>query len=240
MKSSCSDAARRAARSGALHAFPAAATLSDGEVIARVVGGERELFGALVQRYNQRLFRLVRSIVRPDAEAEDALQEAYLRAFTRLGGFEGRSSFSTWISRIAIRMAGAHRDRMHRMGALHEELATHGRLEDSMEPDPEDEAASGEVRRIVESAIDGLPARYRSVVVMRLVEGLSTAETAELLEVSKEVVRIRLHRGREKLRRVLISRSEDQLRTAFSFAGQRCRRMTEAVLERIGVRLRDG
>lgn len=214
-------------------AFLAAGTLSDSEVIERVVAGERELFGTLVQRYNQRLFRLVRSIVHPDAEAEDALQEAYLSAFTGLDGFKGRSSFSTWISTIAIRTAGARRDRAHRMGALHHELAVRGPANGSIGPDPEDEAAASEARRIVESVIDSLPAHYRSVVVMRLVEGLSTAETAVLLDVSEEVVRIRLHRGREKLRLVLTPRFEGELPTAFAFLGQRCSRMVHAVLRRI-------
>lgn len=217
----------------ALSTSLATGALSDTEVIERVVGGERELFGILVQRYNQRLFRLVRSIVRPDTDAEDALQDAYLSAFTRLDGFEGRSSFSTWISRIAIRIAGARRDRTHRIDDLHQELATRGPSTGSMGPDPEDEAASNEARGIVESVIDSLPAHYRSVVVMRLVEGLSTAETAKLLDVSEEVVRIRLHRGREKLRRILTTQLEGELPTAFAFLGQRCSRMTTAVLQRI-------
>ena len=214
-------------------AFPAAGTLSDGELIERVVGGERELFGTLVQRYNQRLFRLVRSIVQPDAEAEDALQDAYLSAFTRLAGFEGRSSFSTWISRIAIRIAGARRERTNRIRSLREELTACGPSNRSIRSNPEDEVASSEVRRIVESAIDSLPEQYRSVVVMRLVEGLSTAEAAEILDVSEEVVRVRLHRGREKLRGVLSARLENELPGAFAFDGARCSRMVREVLLRI-------
>lgn len=119
------------------------------------------------------------------------------------------------------------------MAALHHDLAFRGQSNGSIGSDPDDAATSSEARRIVESAIDSLPAHYRSVVVMRLVEGLSTAETARLLDVSEEVVRIRLHRGRDRLRRVLTARLEGELPTAFAFLGQRCSRMTVAVLGRI-------
>lgn len=208
--------------------------LSDGEIIERVVRGERELFGALMRRYNQQLFRLVRAIVRPDAEAEDALQDAYLKAFARLGSFEGRSSFSTWIARIAIRAAGARRDRARSVTAIRDELAQQAAREEATHPEPGEALSSSELRRTVEQAIDSLPEHHRTVVVLRLVEGLSTSDAAERLGVTEEVVRVRLHRARERLRSVLTARLEADLPRAFSFDGQRCARMVAAVLLRIG------
>lgn len=209
--------------------------LADIDIIGRVVGGERNLFAVLMQRYNQRLFRLVRSIVRPDAEAEDALQDAYVNAFARLASFEGRSTFSTWMSKIAIRTARARRDRVRRTEALFQDLATNDTVVDALVSDPQDAAASGEVRTIVEAAIDRLPETYRCVVVARLLEELSTAETADLLGLSEDVVRIRLHRGRAALRRLLSPRLETELASAFAFAGHRCNRIVANVLQRLSL-----
>jgi RNA polymerase sigma-70 factor (ECF subfamily) len=208
--------------------------LSDGEIVERIVGGERELFATLMRRYNQQLFRLVRAIVRPDAEAEDALQDAYLNAFTRLGSFEGRASFATWISRIAIRAAVARRERAQRAADLGEETPLRVAAEESTQPEPGEALSSSEVRLTVEHAIDALPEHHRTVVVLRLVEGLSTTETAERLEVTEEVVRIRLLRARERLQRTLMARLEAELPRAFSFDGQRCDRLVAAVVQRLG------
>lgn len=180
---------------------PALATereLSDQEIVERVVAGEGDLFAALMRRYNRQLFRLVRAIVRPDAEAEDALQDAYLNAYVHLVSFEGRSSFSTWMTRIAVRAAGARRQRARRAAEVTDELrAAASRMDRS---DPGDETSWNELQKAVERALDPLPEPQRIVALLRLVEGLSSAEVAQRLDVSEEVVRVRLHRARESLR----------------------------------------
>ena len=215
-------------------ALPAAAhALPDGEVVARVLGGERELFAVLMRRHNQQLFRIVRSIVRPDEEAEDALQEAYVSAFTHLHTFEGRASFATWMGRIAIRSAGAHRDREARVSELREQLASDGMTMDEETRDAPEHLSAREVQAAVERAIDSLPEPARVVVVLRLVEELSTTETATYLDLSEETVRARLHRGRLKLRRALEPQFEGDLARAYSFAGERCDRIVAGVLRRI-------
>lgn len=207
-------------------------TLTDEEVVTRVLNGQRDLFEAIMRRYNQRLFRLVRSIVRPDTEAEDALQEAYLNAYRRLDGFEGRSSLATWLARIAIRAATARRRKQRSAEELRERIAQ--QLEASQDaPDPESDASARETRARIEDAIDGLPETYRTVVVLRLVERLSTAEVAETLGLSEEAVRVRLHRGRQELRATLLATLDPDLTRAFAFDGERCDRLVAGVLERI-------
>jgi RNA polymerase sigma-70 factor (ECF subfamily) len=204
--------------------------LSEPEIIERIVRGERDLFAILMRRYNQQLFRIVRAILGSDAEAEDALQDAYLQAFTRLDDFESRARFSTWMSRIAIRAAIARRERAQRSNILHQALARESTVRAS---EPEDAIASDDLRRVVEQAIDALPEHERTVVVLRLVEGLSGDETATRLEITEEAVRVRLHRARERLRSALASRLEAELPNAFGFQGDRCDRMVAAVMGRI-------
>ena len=208
--------------------------LNDGEIVARVIAGERELFAVLMRRYNQQLFRIVRAIVRPDEEAEDALQDAYVSAFSYLHTFEGRANFSTWMGRIAIRSAGARRAREVRSARIREQLVSDGRT--NMPEDRRDAPENLSVREVqaaVERAIDALPEQARVVVVMRLVEDLSTAETAACLNISEESVRARLHRGRQKLRNLLEPQFAGELARAFAFAGERCDRIVAKVLQRI-------
>jgi RNA polymerase sigma-70 factor (ECF subfamily) len=210
------------------------AVLTDEEVVRRVIEGEPALFEILMRRYNQRLFRITRSIVTNDHEAEDIIQDAYVRAYEHLSQFEGRARFSTWLTKIAIYEAYA---RVRRVD--YQKVDSLSVLEDngldlkSEERDPERQIYTGELRLALEKAFDALPDGYRSVFMMREVEGLSTAETAECLEISEENVKTRLHRARASLQRELYSLAGAEGNGAFQFLGARCDRVVARVLERI-------
>jgi RNA polymerase sigma-70 factor, ECF subfamily len=210
--------------------------LSDEEVVRRVGRGETALFEILMRRYNQRLFRVARAIVRDDAEAEDVLQQAYVNAYTHLHQFAGEARFATWLTRITTYEALA---RLRRQGRHQETYRGDG--DDTMDglpapqPDPEQQAFTGELRHALEASLDALPETYRTVFVFREVEGLSTAETADCLEVSEDVVKTRLHRARALLREDLYQRAGLSARSVFSFDGGRCDRVVGAVLGRLGV-----
>jgi len=213
-----------------------APVLSDEEVVARVLGGEKGLFEILVRRYNQRLYRVALGILGNDGEAEDVMQDAYVRAYSHLAQFAGTAQFSTWLTRIAVYEALARARRRRRMveiDAMPE--PTQETLSRSGERDPEARAIGRDLRQLLEAAIGSLPDTYRPVVLLRDVEGLSTAETAECLALSEPVVKTRLHRGRALLRRDLESRSRGVLSEAFPFHLSRCDRVVTAVLHRIGV-----
>src|SRR6185503_6585157 len=154
--------------------------LTDEEVVARVVAGEGELFELLMRRHNQRLFRTVRAMTRDDDAAEEALQRAYVAAWQGLSAFEGRATFATWITRIALNMVGESASREQRAA----DLAADAGPTFARESEAADEDLSrGELRAILERAIDDLPAIYRVVFVMRAVEGMSTAEVAHALDL---------------------------------------------------------
>jgi RNA polymerase sigma-70 factor (ECF subfamily) len=229
------------------------AALTDEEVVSRVLGGETALFEVLMRRHNQRLFRTARSIVRDNAEAEDVMQEAYVRAFAQLGQFEGRASWATWLTRIAVNEALA---RVRRRGRF-VDADVDGREDSSMDPfdrfrgrapgelpdgtrlpevGPEDQASAREMVAFLERAVDALPDIYRTVFVLREVEGLSTAETASSLDITEELVKVRLHRARAELRRTLEARLGTAQRDLYSFHLSRCDRIVERVMARIGKR----
>lgn len=212
---------------------------SDGEVIERVRRGEVELFEVLMRRYNQRVFRIARAVLPSDAEAEDLAQEAWVRAYEHLGEFAGRAAFSTWLVRIVLHEGWARARRERRFEEWRpEEDEDGGKPMKQLlaQAGPEAEALRGEIRAMLEAAVGSLPETYRTVFVLRDVEELSTAETAECLELSEEAVKTRLHRARASLRRELLALAGGQARAAFPFLGTRCDRMVERVLERIGVR----
>ena len=210
----------------------------DGEVIERVRRGEVELFEVLMRRYNQRVFRIARAILPSDAEAEDLAQEAWVRAYEHLGEFAGRAAFSTWLIRIVLHegWARARRERRFEEWRPEEEDGGKPMKQPLAQSGPEAEALGKEVRTMLEAAVGSLPETYRTVFVLREVEELSTAETAECLELSEEAVKTRLHRARASLRRELLALAGGQARAAFPFLGTRCDRMVERVLGRIGVR----
>lgn len=204
------------------------AVLTDEEVVRRIRDGESALFEILMRRYNQRVYRAIRGIVRDDAEAEDAMQQAYLNAYAHLGQFAGDAKFSTWLTRIAINEALARlRRRRHE---LPEESMTEI---ESTAPDPEQQASAAQIRDVLETEIAALPDPYRSVIVLREVEGLSTGETADCLSVTEDVVKQRLHRARTMLRNNLFARAGVTFEHVFTFGSARCDRVVAKVMTRL-------
>lgn len=213
----------------------------DSALVARVRAGDPVAFELIMRRYNRLLYRLARGVVRREAEAEEVVQETYLRAFTKLGDFRGPHGFSAWLCRIAVNEALGRQRRSGRVLSFADYLSDReGRAapEDletmpAEQPDPERLASSGELRRLLEGAIDALPDDFRTVFVLRAVEGLSVAETAAALGLRPETVKTRFHRARNALRAQLTSRIGDALPTIFEFGGARCDRIVTAVFTKL-------
>ena len=211
-------------------------SLSDEEVVARVRAGKTPLFELLMRRYNQRLFRAIRSVIVADADAEDVLQEAWVRAFEHLDQFAGKAAFSTWVTKIALYEAFGRVRKGKRFTALENddgEIMAEARRGMTDADDPEKQAMRGELGQALQSAVERLPETYRTVFVLREVERLSTIETAECLSLSEEAVKTRLHRSRALLRRDLETRMGPALLETYAFMGYRCDRVVAAVMQRI-------
>jgi RNA polymerase sigma-70 factor (ECF subfamily) len=207
----------------------------DAEVIRQVLQGHTAMFELLMRRYNERVYRAVRAIVRDEQEAEDVMQQAYVNAFTHLRQFNGLAQFSTWLTRIAINEALARVRRQGRYEVFDDELTNEEPFVSlNTSENPERQAFAGELRGLLEWAIDALPNGMREVFVLREVEGLSTSEVAESLDVSEDVVKTRLSRGRAVLRRVLLERTGLAASDAFRFYRPRCDRVVTQVLARLG------
>jgi RNA polymerase sigma-70 factor (ECF subfamily) len=214
---------------------PAASALSDDEVIGRVKAGETALFEVIMRRYNQRLYRVTRSILGNDAEAEDVTQDAYVRSYMHLDQFDGRAKFSTWLTKIAVHEAIARLRKQERVVEIDAEFGSmEGRMNlESKGPSPEQEVLTNTIRIVLESAVERLPQSYRSVFMMREIEQMSTAETAESLDISEESVKVRLHRARALLRKDIYVQTGAATAGAFQFLGARCDRMVSSVLGKI-------
>ena len=213
-----------------------APVLSDEEVVRRVRAGETELFELLMRRHNQQLFRTVRAVLRDPEAAEEALHRAYVAAWRGLAHFEGRASFASWMTRIALRTAGELARGERRRHEIAED-ARHARAFDSAEP--ADAALSRqELAAALERALEALPRRLRVVAVMRLVEGMDTLAVAEALGLSEGAVKVRLHRARERLKEDLLVTAEREgvLARTWAFDGERCDRIVRRVLGAIGAR----
>jgi RNA polymerase sigma-70 factor, ECF subfamily len=210
-------------------------TLSDEDIVVRVVDGQTALFELLMRRHNERVYRVARAILRDDSEAEDVMQQAYVNAYSHLRQFDGRSKFSTWLTRIAVHEALARARRRGRyttmdpehLAAIEFPSARDGR------PDPERLAMTRELGALIEAAIDRLPDGTREVFVLRQVEGMRTDEVAEALAVSEDVVKTRLSRARGALRRDLFEQAGLAASDTFRFLRPRCDRLVRAVLARI-------
>jgi len=204
---------------------------SDDEVVRRVLAGETALYEIIMRRYNQRLYRAARAILRDDAEAEDVLQETYVRAYQHLDQFAGRAQFSTWLTRIAVHEALARAGKRRRIQDVDADdqngIGMDG-LESKM-PDPESQAARSEVSHLLEDAILSLPDGYRAVLMLRDVEEMSTTEAAEALDMTEDNVKVRLHRARAMLRKELYARAGATSSAAFQFMGTRCDRVVREV-----------
>lgn len=220
---------------GASEILERARAWTDEEVVERVKAGETALYEILMRRYNQRLYRVTVAILRDGAEAEDVMQDSYVRAYEHLGQFEGRAPFATWLTRIAVHEALARIRRSGRYTPLEEredeEISMN--MVDAT-PDPEENAAHAETSELLEAAVLGLPEPYRAVVMLRDVEEMSTREAAEVLEISEENVKVRLHRGHGMMRDWLLARVGAGGKRAFPFMGERCDRVVRVVLERVG------
>ena len=207
---------------------------TDEDVIRQVLQGHTAMFELLMRRYNERVYRAARAIVRDEQEAEDVMQQAYVNAFQHLAQFAGAARFSTWLTRIAISESLARVRRRGRYETFDDERSNvEPFMSRNVPEDPERQAFRGELRSLLEWAIDTLPDGMREVFVLRDVEGMSTSEVAESLDVSDDVVKTRLSRGRAALRRVLMERTGATAPDAFRFYRPRCDRVVERVLARI-------
>jgi len=205
------------------------AALTDEEIVERTRAGEIALFELLMRRYNQRLYRLARAVVRDATEAEDVVQETFVRAFEHLDQFAGRARFATWLTRIAVHEASARLRRRGRYMDIEDSMPTLA----SGTAGPEQRTADRELGHAIEAAVDALPEVFGAVFVLRDVEGLSTAETAACLGINAETVKTRLHRARALLRNHITARIGVAARDAFRFDGARCDRMVVTVMARI-------
>jgi RNA polymerase sigma-70 factor (ECF subfamily) len=209
---------------------PVPAPDDDEQLVARVRAGDLAAFEAIMRRHNPRIYRAARAILRDDAEAEDVMQDAYVRAYEHLHEFEGRARFSTWLTRIAVHEALARVTRRKRYAPL--ELDS-GEAPMHHEPSPEQQVSDVEMRGVLEAAIGELPPEFRAVFVLRAVEGMSGVETAETLGIPEETVKTRLHRARARLRAILARSVEPALPAVYEFHLSRCDRVVDAVLRRI-------
>ena len=213
------------------------AALDDAELVRRALIRDAEAFGAIMQRHNQRLYRIARSVLRNSVEAEDAVQEAYVAAFSHLASYRGESPLGAWLARIVMNEA---------LGRLRRKPADFAPLEavpeaeiiqfpsSAANEDPERTMAQRQILQLVENATDALPEVYRTVFVARVIEGMSVEETADLLRIKPETVKTRLHRARALVRDQLNKQIGPVLMDAFPFAGRRCERLTLGVLKRLG------
>jgi len=206
------------------------ATIPDAAIVARVLTGDSALFELLMRRYNRLLFRLARGIVRDDDEARDVVQAAYVHAYYHLDQFRGPANFKAWLARIAVNEALG---RVRRAPAIVEAEQHVLALPDLVQIEPEDAASSHDLLRILQSAIDRLPEEFRQVFMLRGVEQLSIAETAELLDIKAATVKTRFHRARLMLQELLQRKLDDVVRDTFPLGGQRCDAIVAVVLAQI-------
>ncbi len=217
--------------------------LDDGALVALARSRDGAAIRLIMQRHNRRLFRVARGVLHDDAEAEDVVQETYVRAFTHLDDFRGEAQLSTWLTRIALNEAlGRLRRRRITVGLKDiDAINDQGEARVIYLPsarqdcDPEAAATQAEVRRLLERAVDELPEPFRIVFVLRDIEEMSIEETAAHLSLRPETVKTRLHRARRLLRQSLDRTLSSAVSDVFPCAGARCARITETVLERLGL-----
>jgi RNA polymerase sigma-70 factor (ECF subfamily) len=198
---------------------PAANAMTDEEVVRRVRAGDTALFEVIMRRYNQRLYRVTRSILGNDGEAEDVTQDTYVRSYMHLEQFDGSAKFATWLTKIAVHEALARlrkRQRLVEIDAASKFTGNRMNLE-SKSPSPEQEVLTHTMKIILEDAVDRLPEIYRAVFMLREVEGMTTAETAECLSLSEETVKVRLHRARAMMRKHIYAQTGAATAAAFQF-----------------------
>ena len=210
----------------------------DDSLVRDVRRGNPTAFGAMMRRYNRRLYRTARAILKDDSLAEDALQEAYLAAFRHMDEFRGDAALGTWLTRIVVNQAlqALRRTRRDRVVVPFEESdAQHEALNVADSPDtgPENMLLRAQTRRLIERSIDSLPEVYRTVFVLREVEELTVEQTAAALDIPAATVRTRLFRAKARLRESLAQQMDVATQDAFGFDGERCDRIVRTVLDRI-------
>ena len=212
---------------------------ADAELLAGMRAGNSAAFAALMRRNNQRLYRLARGFLRDDLEAEEAVHDGYVSAFTHLDGFRGGSSLATWLARIVSNEALARLRRRRPtvdIGEMSETLsATDSLLTSTAEPTPEQAIARQEIRSAIEKAVDELPPYFRSVFMLRAIEQMSTEETASCLGIPAETVKTRFHRANKLLRQALTTQFGTIFDDVYLFLWARCDRLVATVLQHIGV-----
>lgn len=212
---------------------------SDEEVVRRVLDGETALYELLMRRHNQRLYRIARAILRDDAEAEDVMQDAYVRAYHNLASFEGRAKFVTWLTRIAVHEALTRSRRRLRFQALDPSDESNGEIMQSPPSStrsPEQQAYDRELAAVLEKAVSSLSEDHRLVFMLRDVEGMTTEETAHCLNLTEENVKVRLHRARAGLRKRLYRVVGATAARCFQFHAVRCDRVVKNVFATLGIR----
>jgi RNA polymerase sigma-70 factor, ECF subfamily len=213
----------------------------DAELVRRARIRDEAAIRTIMQTNNRRLYRIARGILRNDGEAEDVVQETYVRAFTRLDSFRGDSSLATWLSRIAMNEAlgRLRRQRPSVDWTTLEPSTLNAQIiqfpVSATSDDPEKSMAQREIQHVVEQAIDELPEAFRIVFITRVIEGMNVEETAEILDLKPETVKTRLHRARTMLRTSVEKKIGPVVMEAFPFAGKRCERLTNAVIGRLGL-----
>jgi RNA polymerase sigma-70 factor (ECF subfamily) len=212
---------------------------SDEEVVKRVLDGETALYELLMRRHNQRLYRVARAILRDDAEAEDVMQDAYVRAYQNLASFEGRAKFVTWLTRIAVHEALTRSRRRLRFQAFDPADESNGEIMQSPPSStrsPEQQAYDRELAAVLEKAVLSLSEDHRLVFVLRDQEGMTTEETAHCLNLTEENVKVRLHRARAGLRKRLYRVAGATASRCFQFHAVRCDRVVKNVFATLGIR----
>lgn len=212
----------------------AAGNSPDAALALQIAGGNAGALEQMMRTHNRRLFRVARSILQDDADAEDALQEGYIRAYRNMASFRGEASLSTWLTRIIVNQALEGRRRRSHIPQSEgdiEELA--GAMESG--ETPESLTMRAQLRRLIEASIDGLPETYRTVFILRAVEGSSVEETAASLGISEANVKTRFLRARALLRDSVGHRLGPVLDNVFAFDGRRCDRIVARVLARLGL-----
>jgi RNA polymerase sigma-70 factor (ECF subfamily) len=210
---------------------------SDEEVVQRVLQGEGALYELLMRRHNQRIYRVARAILRDDAEAEDVMQDAYVRAYQNLASFEGRAKFVTWLTRIAVHEALSRSRKRLRLQSFDPADESNGGIMQSApstERSPEQQAYDRELAAVLEKAVLSLTEEHRLVFMLRDVEGMSTEETANCLNLTEENVKVRLHRARAGLRKRLYQAVGGTAARCFQFHAVRCDRVVKNVFATLG------
>lgn len=214
------------------------AEISDSDIIEKVLNGNKNFYEVIMRRYNQRLFRISRSYINDEDEVQDILQESYVKAYENLDKFENRSAFSTWLVKIVINETLARKNKRKRYTSLSQNDQQNEENDNykiysipSEMKNPEEEASNNELKDALEKVIDSLPEKYRTVYVMREIEGMSVADTSTGLEITESNVKVRLNRAKEMLRSSLTDIYKDT--EVFNFLGSRCDKIVFNVLSRI-------